>query len=123
MIHIEYDRLAVKYEDLLTVFFASHDPTTMNRQGADVGTQYRSVIFYTTPEQKAMAEKFITEINASNEKGAKIVTELSPLDKFYPAENYHKDYFARNSEQPYCQVVINPKLEKVKEKFARLLKN
>ncbi|MBI3626613.1 peptide-methionine (S)-S-oxide reductase MsrA [Candidatus Uhrbacteria bacterium] len=122
VIHIEYDPSAVKYEDLLTVFFASHDPTTMNRQGADVGTQYRSVIFYTTPEQKAAAEKFIVEINASNEKGASIVTELSPLDKFYEAENYHKDYFARNNEQPYCQAVINPKLEKVKEKFTELLK-
>lgn len=122
VIKIEFDPSAVSYEDLLTVFFASHDPTTLNRQGADTGTQYRSVILYATPWQKVKAEKFIAEINASTEKGRPIVTEIKPLDKFYEAENYHRDYYERNREQSYCQVVINPKLEKVKEKFVQLLK-
>ncbi|MDO8663958.1 MAG: peptide-methionine (S)-S-oxide reductase, partial [Candidatus Liptonbacteria bacterium] len=121
--------------DLLTVFFGSHDSTTMNRQGNDVGTQYRSVIFYTTPEQKKVAEDFIAEINASNlpsqvlsdkiwagEHGATVVTELAPLSQFYEAENYHRDYFANHPGNPYCEVIINPKLEKVQKEFAGLLK-
>ncbi len=119
---VEYDPSLVSFENLLTVFFASHDPTTVNRQGNDVGTQYRSVIFYTTPEQKKIAEDFIKDINASHKNGAPIVTEIQPLDMFYEAESYHKDYFARNPENPYCQIVINPKLEKVQHKFANLLK-
>lgn len=134
VIRIEYNPLLVKYRDLLTVFFGSHDPTTVNRQGNDVGTQYRSVIFYTTPEQKKVAENFIKEINASNspsqilsdktwegKHGAPIVTELVPLDVFYEAENYHHDYFATHPGNPYCEVVINPKLEKVQKRFASLL--
>lgn len=126
VIYLEYDPTQVKYEDLLTVFFGSHDPTTRNRQGADVGTQYRSVIFYTTPAQKAAAEKFIAEANASSTGGAPIVTELEPLAtdgpaKFWVAENYHQDYYANNKTAGYCEIVINPKLEKVKEKFAALL--
>lgn len=121
--YVEYDPYEIKYSDLLTVFFASHDPTTVNRQGNDVGPQYRSIIFYTTPEQKIEAEKFIKEINDSNSVGELIVTELEPLDKFYEAEDYHKDYFARNQNAPYCQIIINPKLEKVQEKFSHLLKN
>lgn len=120
-VKIEYDPKMVKYEDLLTVFFGSHDPTTVNRQGNHIGTQYRSVIFYTTPEQKERAENFIKEINNSNSFGAPVVTEIQPLAKFYEAENYHKDYFAKNPGNPYCAVVINPKLEKVQKRFGNLL--
>lgn len=121
-VQIEFDPSQVSYETLLTVFFASHDPTTLNRQGADIGTQYRSVVFYTTAEQKASAEKFIADLNASSELGNPVVTTVDPLDTFYEAENYHRDYFANHPNQPYCLVVINPKLEKVKHKFAELLK-
>jgi peptide-methionine (S)-S-oxide reductase len=121
VIYIEYDPEQVKYRDLLTVFFGSHDPTTINRQGDDVGEQYRSVIFYTTPEQKEEAENFIKEINNSNLSGSPVVTTVEPLKEFYEAEDYHKDYFAKNKNAPYCQVVINPKLEKVQKQFAELL--
>ncbi len=119
---VEFDPTEVTYRDLLTVFFGSHDPTTLNRQGADVGTQYRSVIFYTTPEQKETAQNFINEINASNAEGKPVVTEVVPLDVFYVAENYHQDYYQKNKEAPYCELVINPKLEKVVKNFANLLK-
>ena len=122
VVKIEYDPALVRYEDLLTVFFGSHDPTTLNRQGNDVGTQYRSVIFYTTPEQQVTSKKFIAEINGSNSLGKPVVTEIAPLDKFYPAENYHQDYYATHPGNSYCEVVINPKLEKVQGKFANLLK-
>ncbi len=122
VIEIKYDPTQISFEDLLTVFFASHDPTTLNRQGNDVGTQYRSVIFYTDQAQKDSAEKFIAEINASSQLGKPIVTEITPLKEFFPAESYHMDYYARNQNQPYCELVINPKLEKVQQKFADLLK-
>ncbi|MDD4989139.1 MAG: peptide-methionine (S)-S-oxide reductase MsrA [Candidatus Pacebacteria bacterium] len=122
VIQIKFDPMQVKFEDLLTVFFASHDPTTKNRQGNDVGPQYRSIILYTTPEQKTKAENFIKELNHSNPSGLPIVTEIKPLEKFYEAENYHQNYFARNPGNPYCEIVINPKLEKVQQKFADLLK-
>ncbi len=121
-IYIEYDPNKISYGDLLTVFFASHDPTTINRQGNDVGTQYRSVIFYTTEEQKKETEKFIAEINASSPAGALVVTEIVPLDQFYEAESYHRDYYVNNQNAPYCQIVINPKLDKVKARFSQLLK-
>lgn len=121
VIRLEYDPSQVKYRDLLTVFFGSHDPTTKDRQGNDVGTEYRSVIFYTTDDQKKIADEFIKEINDSNEHGAPVVTELEPLKEFYEAENYHKDYFATHPDNPYCEVIINPKLEKVQKKFADLL--
>ena len=119
---VEYDPSQIKYRDLLTVFFASHDPTTPNRQGSDIGPQYRSVIFYTTFEQKAEAEKYIAELNASNAKGAPLVTEVTPFTEFFEAEDYHKDYFATHKDAPYCQIVINPKLDKVQKEFANLLK-
>ena len=122
VIKIVYDPATIAVRDLLTVFFATHDPSQLNRQGNDVGTQYRSAIFYTTEEQKTEAEKMIAEIDASSTKGGKVVTEVTPLGVFYPAENYHKDYFAKNPEQGYCQLVINPKVEKVQQKFAELLK-
>lgn len=121
-VYIEFDPNEVSYRTLLTVFFGSHDSTTRNRQGSDIGTQYRSVIFYTTPEQKKEAEAFIKEINDSNKSGGKVVTDIEPLDKFYEAENYHKDYFAKNPGNSYCQIVINPKLDKVREHFAELLR-
>jgi len=122
VIKIEYEPEKISFRDLLTVFFATHDPTTPNRQGGDVGTQYRSIILYSDEKQKEEAEKFVEELNGSSEIGEPIVTEIKPLDKFYEAEDYHKDYYAKNRENPYCQVVINPKLEKVQEKFAKLLK-
>lgn len=121
VVRVEYDPAVVKYEDLLSVFFGSHDPTTLNRQGADVGTQYRSVIFYTTEKQKQDAEKMIQDINASSESGKPIVTTVEMLTKFFEAEDYHKNYYENNQNARYCELVINPKLEKVKQKFAALL--
>lgn len=118
---VEFDPKVINYKDLLTVYFGSHDPTTVNRQGADIGEQYRSVIFYSTDEQKKIAEDFIKELNSSNEFGKPIVTDVEPLKEFYVAESYHKDYFERNKEEAYCQIVINPKLEKVVKKFGDLL--
>lgn len=122
VIYLEYDKEQIAFHDLLTVFFASHNPTTVNRQGEDIGTQYRSVIFYTTEQQKNEAEEFIARTNASNPNGMEVVTELAPLGEFYEAENYHHDYYEKNQTQAYCQVVINPKLEKVQKEFAQLLK-
>ncbi|MEK7148755.1 MAG: peptide-methionine (S)-S-oxide reductase MsrA [Patescibacteria group bacterium] len=122
VIRIEYDPILVSFETLLTVFFASHDATTLNRQGNDVGTQYRSVIFYTIPAQKMEAEEFIKELDNSTTDGTSIVTEVAPLSVFYPAEDYHKNYFERNGNNSYCQIIISPKLQKVQEKFAELLK-
>ena len=121
VIRVEYDPTEISYQDLLTVFFGTHDPTTLNRQGNDFGTQYRSIVLYTNDQQKIEAEKFITDINASHNEGNAVVTEVRPLEEFYEAEAYHKDYYARNRTQGYCQVVINPKLKKVQEKFAELL--
>lgn len=123
VVKVVYDASRVAFEDLLTVFFATHDPTTKNRQGNDVGPQYRSVILYTTEEQKLLCDKFIADLNSSNEHGAPVITEVKKLEVFYPAEDYHKNYYASNTSQPYCQVVINPKLKKVQEKFAALLKH
>lgn len=116
---IEFDPNVIKFSDLLNVFLATHDPTTKNRQGNDVGEQYRSVIFYTTPGQKVDAEKFILE--AQKEFDTPIVTEIEPLEKFYVAENYHQDYYKNNPGNPYCQVVIDPKVQKFRKKFAHLL--
>ncbi len=124
VIRIEYDPNVIPFKTLLTVFFATHDPTTLNRQGADVGTQYRSIILTTTPAQEDEAKAFIVKLNASSSKGASIVTEVVPLQKFYEAEEYHKDFYAKNKQtNRYCELVINPKLEKVQKEFAELLKN
>jgi peptide-methionine (S)-S-oxide reductase len=120
---VEFDPNEISYRDLLTVFFGSHDPTSVNRQGNDVGTQYRSVIFYTTSTQKEEAEKFIAELNASNTEGKRIATDVEPLNTFYIAENYHRDYYARNPDAGYCEIIINPKLAKVQKQFANLLKD
>lgn len=122
VIKIEYDAGVVSLETLLTVFFASHDPITKDRQGNDVGTQYRSIILFQNQEQKDICKKFITDLNNSSQLGAPITTEVKMLDIFYPAEEYHKNYYENNKQQSYCQVIINPKLKKVQEKFAELLK-
>ena len=120
-IEIEYNELVISSRDVLTVFFASHDPTTLNRQGGDAGTQYRSAIFYTTDDQKIIAEDIVSEINSGG--GDKVVTELLPYETFYSAEEYHQNYYEQNKNRnPYCQVVINPKLEKLQQRFAELLK-
>lgn len=120
-IKFEYDPKLISYRDLLEVFFATHDPTTLNRQGNDVGTQYRSSIFYTSESQKEQAEDIITELRESHSYTSPIVTTVEPLTKFYEAEDYHKNYFERNQGAPYCMVVINPKIKKFKEKFASLI--
>lgn len=120
-IKFEYDPEVISYNDLLSVFFATHDPTTLNKQGADVGTQYRSIIFYTGEQQKLEAENFIAQLTKDEVFPNPIVTTLEPLTKFYEAEDYHKNYYERNQGQAYCQVVISPKLKKLKEKFASLL--
>ena len=121
VIRIEYDPEQIQYRDLMTVFFASHDPTALNRQGNDVGTQYRSVILYSNPEQQKQARTFISELNTSSSEGSKIVTEVAPLGEYYSAESYHKDYFNNHKDAAYCQLVINPKLEKIQKKFEDLL--
>lgn len=123
VVRVEYDPAQVNYDDLLTIFFASHDPTEVNRQGNDVGTQYRTVIFYTTDTQKEAAERFIASLNASSADGKLIATTVEPLHDFYEAEDYHRDYYANNKSARYCQLVINPKLEKIQKQFAALLKD
>jgi len=123
VVRIEYDPARLPYRDLMTVFFATHDPTSLNRQGADVGTEYRSVIFYTTDEQKRQAEGLIAELNGSDPRGNPIVTEVSPLEAFYEAEDYHREYFRNNSSAPYCQFVIATKLAKLHKHFTELLKS
>src|SRR3989338_2613870 len=122
VIRIEYIPDKIAFRDLLTVFFATHDPTTPNRQGADVGTQYRSIILFTVEEQEKEAGEFIEELIASSKEGAAITTEIKPLEQFYEAEDYHKDYYAKNKTAPYCEIIINPKLEKVQKEFAGMLK-
>lgn len=122
VIRISYDPSAITLNDLLIVFFGSHDPTTLNRQGADVGEQYRSVIFYGNDEEKEAAERTAKEIQESLKDGASVVTQILPLDTFYPAEEYHKEYFANNTNASYCQLVIEPKVEKVRKRFAELVK-
>ena len=120
---VEYDPSQLSYNDLLVVFFATHDPTSLNRQGADVGTEYRSVIFYTTDGQKRDAEALIGELNNSDPAGKRIVTEVVPLKAFYEAEDYHQEYYRNNSLAPYCQIVIDPKLRKLHKQFSALLKS
>jgi peptide-methionine (S)-S-oxide reductase len=120
---VEYDPAQISFHDLLVVFFATHDPTSLNRQGADVGTEYRSVIFYTTDEQKRETEALIEELNNSDSAGKRIVTEVVPLKAFYQAEDYHQEYYRNNSLAPYCQIVIDPKLRKLHKEFSALLKS
>ena len=122
VIQIKFDPSIISFRDLLNVFFAIHDPTTLNRQGADVGTQYRSAIFYHTPEQKETAENLISELNAQKIWNSPIVTEVEPVKDYYPAEDYHQEYFARNQNNPYCQAVAAPKVAKFRKHFLDLLK-
>jgi peptide-methionine (S)-S-oxide reductase len=119
VVRVEFDPAVISYDDLLRVFFTIHDPTTLNRQGADVGTQYRSAIYYASPEQEAAARKIVEEFTPV---WGKIVTEISPLDVFYPAEAEHEDYFVRNPYSGYCQAVIAPKIAKLRKLFRERLK-
>jgi len=122
VIHIAYDANEVSFETLLEVFFATHNPTTLNRQGADAGAQYRSVIFYHDKIQQEASQKIINALDLASVYDAPIVTELSPFDVFYKAENYHQNYYENNKEQAYCRAVIDPKLKKFLAKFSDKLK-
>lgn len=119
---IYYDKTKITYDELLLAFFSSHDPTTLNRQGGDVGTQYRSVVFYNNEAEKQATESMIKKLTDEQVYSSKIVTEVSPMPKFYPAEDYHQNYFALNPNQSYCAVVINPKVTKFKKQFKEKLK-
>ena len=121
-VQLTFDPREVTFRELLEVFFTIHDPTTPNRQGADVGTQYRSAIFYHTPEQRETAEQVIAELTAAGVWDAPIVTEVAPLTNFYPAEDYHQDYFENNPAQPYCRAVVAPKVAKFRKHFLEKLK-
>lgn len=121
-VQIRFDPNIVSYRDLLNVFFTIHDPTTLNRQGHDIGTQYRSAIFYHDEEQKRIAEDLIAQLNAQKIWDDPIVTQAAPLDTFYVAEDYHQEYFARNPYQPYCMAVVAPKVAKFRKHFLEMLK-
>lgn len=122
VIQIRFDPDVISFKEILQVFFSVHDPTTLNRQGYDTGTQYRSAIFYHSDEQKRVAEETIAEVNAEKIYDAPIVTEVTPFDKFYIAENYHQEYFANNPSAPYCAAVVAPKVAKFRQKFVSKLK-
>jgi peptide-methionine (S)-S-oxide reductase len=122
VVKVSFDPARISYEDLLAAFFAIHDPTTLNRQGNDVGTQYRSVIFYHSDEQKAAAQAMCATLSREGIWGQPIVTEILPAPVFYAAEDYHCDYYRRHEQQPYCRVVVAPKVAKLREKFAGKLK-
>ena len=121
IVQITFDPQIVSFQELLEVFFTIHDPTTLNRQGADVGTQYRSAIFYHSPEQKNIATEVIAEFTRQGVWDDPIVTEIIPFEKFYDAEKYHQDFYSKEPANPYCQIVINPKLEKFRRRFADYL--
>jgi peptide-methionine (S)-S-oxide reductase len=122
VVRVTFDPEVVSYKDLLNVFFGIHDPTTLNRQGADVGTQYRSAIFYHDEEQKKIAEEVIKDLEAQKIWDNPIVTTLEKMDKFYIAEDYHQEYFANNRFQPYCMAVVAPKVSKFRKKYLDMLK-
>jgi len=119
---VDYDADIIAFEELLFIFFRTHDPTTLNRQGNDEGTQYRSAIFYHTDEQRAQAEAMINRLTAEKIFNMPIVTEITPASKFYPAENYHQNYFNNNPRQPYCSFVIQPKLNKFAKEFTEKIR-
>ena len=121
-IQILFDPKIISFKEILQIFFTIHDPTTMNRQGADMGTQYRSVIFYHDAEQKKVAEQVIKEVEASHVWNAPIVTQVVPFETFYKAEDYHQNYFRQNSDQPYCQMIIAPKVAKLRKYYRERLK-
>ncbi|HEV2707680.1 MAG TPA: peptide-methionine (S)-S-oxide reductase MsrA [Pyrinomonadaceae bacterium] len=122
VVRVECDPREVSYEDLLRVFFTIHDPTTLNRQGGDIGTQYRSALFYHSPAQKETAERVIKELSEAGVWDDPIVTEVTEAGEFYPAEDYHRDYFERNPEQPYCRAVVAPKVSKFRKQYLEKLK-
>ncbi len=122
VVKIEFDPTIITYNQLLDIFWHVHDPTTLNQQGADVGTQYRSIILYTSAEQQKQAEAMLAKLKETNEFRAPIVTEIKQLDTFYTAEEYHQKYYENNESQPYCEVVINPKIQKFLKKYADLVK-
>lgn len=123
VVRVTFDPKELSYRDLLDVFFNIHDPTTLNRQGNDVGTQYRSVIFYTSEEQRRTAEQVIAELNAARQWPNPIVTTVEPAKKFFMGEGYHQEYFANNPNQPYCQFVVAPKVKKFQQKFSARMKS
>ena len=117
VVQVSFEPAVVSYREVLEVFFATHDPTTLDQQGADIGSQYRSVIFYHSSEQKLLAEELIADLDAADVFDSPIVTEIAALEEFHPAEEYHQDYYRRNPEQGYCQVIIDPKLAKFRSMF------
>ena len=121
VVQVSYDPTVVTYRDLVRVFFTIHDPTTLNRQGADVGTQYRSAIYYHSDSQREIALAVIAEVEEQGVWSGRIVTELAPLETFWQAEAYHKDYYLRNRNQPYCRIVIDPKVAKLRKEHLELL--
>ena len=121
-VQVSFNPSKISYREILEIFFSVHDPTTLNRQGADIGTQYRSAIFYSDDRQKAIAEQFIQELNKTKFWSDPIVTEVAPLRAFYVAEDYHQEYFSRHSEQAYCQMVITPKISKLRNQWTKYLK-
>jgi peptide-methionine (S)-S-oxide reductase len=118
VVQVTFDPAVITFRDILEIFFSIHDPTTLNRQGNDVGTQYRSVIYFHSPEQEATAKAMIAELTAEKVFGSPIVTTVEPAPQFWPAEDYHQEYFANNPYQPYCSFVVAPKLKKFRQKFA-----
>jgi peptide-methionine (S)-S-oxide reductase len=122
VVEVTYDPAIIGYRDVLEIFFATHDPTTLNRQGNDSGTQYRSVIFYHSPEQRAIAEEVIRELTAEKAFADPIVTAVEPAAEFWPAEDYHQQYFENHPYQPYCAFVVSPKVKKFRKKFAERIK-
>ncbi len=122
VVQVRFEPAVISFKEILEVFFSIHDPTTLNRQGADVGTQYRSAVFYHTPDQKKITEETMRELSEEKIWDDPIVTEVTELDVFYPAEEYHQEYFARNPGQGYCQMVVAPKVAKFRKKFAARLK-
>ncbi|GAA5528746.1 peptide-methionine (S)-S-oxide reductase MsrA [Herpetosiphon gulosus] len=123
VVRLTYDPSVINFSQILDVFFTIHDPTTLNRQGYDVGPQYRSAIFYHDPEQKAVAEQTIAGLNASGQWSDPIVTEVTPINNYYEAEDYHQEYFAHNPFQPYCMAVVSPKVQKFRKEFSKQRKS
>lgn len=122
-VQVRFNPSRLLYREILEIFFSVHDPTTLNQQGGDTGTQYRSAIFYHNEQQKAIAEELIGELNKAHLWRKPIVTQIAPLDKFYPAEDYHREYFSRHPEQAYCQMVVSPKVNKFRKQWAKRLKS
>ena len=121
-VQVTFDPAKVSYREILEIFFSAHDPTTLNRQGADVGTQYRSAIFYHSDNQKTISQEVMKELNKARLWERPMVTQVAPISKFYPAEDYHRDYFKKHPEQAYCQAVISPKVSKLRRQWAKRLK-